>query len=47
MRLSVIGPTLITAVLLAGATLIYQRLRPRPAAWLLTSLTLMVSLAVV
>ena len=47
MRFSVVGPTLITAVLLAGATLIYRRLRPRPAAWVLTTLTLMATLAVV
>ena len=47
MRFSVVGPTLITGMLLAGATLIYRRLRPRLAAWVLTSLTLMVTLAVV
>ena len=42
-----VGPAFITAILLAGATLICRRLRPRPAAWVLTSLTLMVALAVV
>jgi Zn-dependent protease with chaperone function len=47
MRFSVIGPTLIAALLLASATLICRRLRPRPATWVLTSLTVMVTLAVV
>jgi Zn-dependent protease with chaperone function len=47
MRFSVVGPALITALLLACATVTYRRLRPRPAAWALTSLTVMVALAMV
>ena len=47
MKFSVVGPALVTASLLVGATLIYRRLRPRPATWVLTSLSLMVTLAMV